>query len=345
VLATFRRAVWPLLVFQATVEIVTLFLLDPLLALLLERIVSLSGDSFVANIALISFILSPTGLVAAVTAAIGLILVNVVSLGGISLVLWDARQVRPVRQLAIWRLLLWRLPRLLAISAWALVLSLVLAAPVLVSALAARLWFLSAGDIYFYIRTHPPEFLWAVTIVGIVATAGAFVGFYLLIRLGLGVPICLLRTVGAARGLSLALLATRGRMRMLMLKCVTVAAAVAVFWVAALAILSQLLGWLLERPITDPLLPWVGMGFAIVTALTLSSLTALSRAGLMLVLISDKSADKALPSLPQPDQVPICLARLRAAAVLLLCGAIPAAALIDTAQANHAISLRLGSGA
>jgi hypothetical protein len=80
------------------------------------------------------------------------------------------------------------------------------------------------------------------------------------------------------------------------------------------------------------------MGFAIITALTLSSLTALSRAGLVLVLISDKAADEVLPSLPQPDQAPIRLARLRAAAVLSLCGAVPAAALIDTAQANHAIS-------
>ena len=336
--ATLRRAAWPLLVFQSTVELVALFLLDPLLALLLERIVSLSGDPFVANTALISFILSPIGLVAAATAAIGVILVNAVALGGVSLVLWDARHVRLVRQFAIWRLLLWRLPRLLAISAWALVLSLLLAVPVLAIALAARHWFLSAGDIYFYIRTHPPEFLWAVTTVGIVAAAGAFVGLYLLIRLGLAVPICLMRTVGAGSALRLALLATRGRMRILVPKCVAVAAALALLWVAALAILSQLLGWLLERPITDPLLPWVGTGFAIITALTLSSLTALSRAGLMLVLISDKAADGALPLLPQPDQAPIRLARLRAAAVLLLCAAIPAAALIDTAQANHAIS-------
>jgi glycerophosphoryl diester phosphodiesterase len=338
VLATLRRAVWPLLIFQATVELVTLFLLDPLLALLLERIVSLSGDPFVANIALISFILSPTGLVAAATAAIGLILVNAISLGGISLVLWNVRQIRPVRQLAIWRLLLGRLPKLLAISAWAFVLSLLLAVPVLAVALAAKHWFLSAGDIYFYIRTHPPEFLWAVTTVGIVAVAGVFVGFYLLIRLGLAVPICLLRTVGTARALRLALLATRGRLRVLVPKCVAVAATLAVLWMAALAILSQLLGWLLERPITDPLLPWVGMGFAIITALALSSLTALSRAGLVMVLISDKAADEALPPIPQPDQAPIRLVRLRAAAVLLLCGAIPAAALIETARINHAIS-------
>jgi len=337
VFATLRRAAWPLLVFQATIELVTLFLLDPLFALLLERIVSLSGDPFVANTALISFILSPAGLVAATTAAIGLILLNATALAGISLVLWDARQIRPVRQLAIWRLLLWRLPRLLAIGTWALVLSLLLAVPVLVIALAARHWFLSAGDIYFYIRTHPPEFLWAVATVGIVVVACAFVGFYLLVRLGLAVPICLLRAVGAVPALRLALLATRGRMRNLVPKCVTVAAALAILWVAALAILSQLFGWLLQRPITDPLLPWVGTGFAITAALTLSSLTALSRAGLMLVLILDEAADEALPSLPEPDQTPIRLARLRAAAVLLLCAAVPAAAVVETAQANRAI--------
>ena len=124
--------------------------------LLLEQVVSLGGDPFVGNAALVSFATSPVGMVSFAVAGIGLILVNVLALGGQSLILWDARLGTSVSQLRIWYLLISRLPSLLAISVMVLGLALLLMAPVAAIAISARYLWLSSGDFYFYISTRPP---------------------------------------------------------------------------------------------------------------------------------------------------------------------------------------------
>ncbi|MGH7226649.1 MAG: hypothetical protein ACRELF_25820, partial [Gemmataceae bacterium] len=68
-----RRAIGPLVVFVITLDVATTLLLDPLLLVLLESIVSLGGDPFVGNTALISFARSPIGIASFATAAVGLI--------------------------------------------------------------------------------------------------------------------------------------------------------------------------------------------------------------------------------------------------------------------------------
>jgi len=66
--AVILRAAWPLLLFEATIALAVVVLLEPLLVLLVEQVVSLGGDPFVGNTALISFALSPVGIVALATA-------------------------------------------------------------------------------------------------------------------------------------------------------------------------------------------------------------------------------------------------------------------------------------
>src|SRR6185437_14196263 len=112
-----RRAFWPLLAFETTIGLITVVVLDPLLLLLLDRIVALGGDPFVGNAALIAFALSPPGLTALAVAAIGATFFAVATFGGDSLILWDARRGKPARHLAVWRSLLGRVPALLMISA------------------------------------------------------------------------------------------------------------------------------------------------------------------------------------------------------------------------------------
>ena len=97
-----RRALWPLIVFDSVTNLLTVVLLDPLLVLLLEQVVSLGGDPFVGNAALVSFATSPVGMVSFAVAGIGLILVNVLALGGQSLILWDARLGTSVSQPRTW---------------------------------------------------------------------------------------------------------------------------------------------------------------------------------------------------------------------------------------------------
>jgi hypothetical protein len=67
-----------LIIFDSTINLATILLLDPLVVLQLERTMSLGGDRFVGNTALISFAASAAGMASFAVAGIGLILANVV---------------------------------------------------------------------------------------------------------------------------------------------------------------------------------------------------------------------------------------------------------------------------
>ncbi len=335
-IATLRRAVWPLLVFEAAIGLVVLVLLDPLLVLLTERIVALSGDPVIGNTALIAFVLSPLGMLALATAAVGSILVNVVALGGVSLVLWNARQRLPMRQPAIWRSLLRHMPTLLALSTCTFAAVLLLALSVLLVAVAARHGFLSAGDLYFYISTRPRVFLWAIAAIGVATAAAVLAGLYLLLRTGLALPISLLRPVGAARALRLAVLATAGRTHALLPRLLGVVLGLAAIWIGTLMALSRLLGWLLTRPVTSPSLNAAVIGFVAATALAFAMLAAISRAGVLLVLLADPAATRVLPERTEPAAELRAGTPLRLVLALLLCVAIPAAATQEAVRVGQA---------
>ncbi len=341
--ATLRRAIWPLLVFEAAPELAVLVLFEPLLVLLLERIVALGDDPFVGNAALISFALSPPGMVALATAAIGTILVGVVASGGTSLILWEADRRLPRRHLAVWRSLLGHLPSLLALSAAAFAAVLVLAVPVLGTALAGRRWLLSAGDLYFYLATRPPEFLWATAAIGVTGAATGFAGLILLLRTGLALPICLLRPVSARGALRLAWQTTRGRVRALLPRLLGVAVGLALLWGTFFEALSTLLGWLIARGMSEADLHRAGIGLAVSAALAFTALAAISRGAALLVLLQDQAADAALASRGDAQQAPVRRLGLRLAAMLVLCAAIPAAAAVEVARAGegapHAVAI------
>ncbi len=344
-IATLRRALWPLLVFEAAIGLAVLVLLDPLLVLLVERIVALSGDPVIGNTALITFLLSPLGMLALPTAAIGTILVNVIAVGGVSLILWHARRGLPQRQPVIWRSLLRRLPALVTLSACTFAAFLLLGLPVLFVAVVARHWFLTAGDLYFYISTRPPEFLRAVVMIAVAAAAAVLAGLYLLLRAGLTLPICLLRPVAVAPALRQAVLATVGRSRALVPRLFGVVAGLAALWIAALAALSRLLVWLIAQPVTSLSLNVGAIGFIITSALIFAVLAAISHAAVILVLIADSAADQALPEAAEPAPALGTAARLRLAVAVLLCVAIPAAAVMEavrvrqTASSDRAIAI------
>jgi hypothetical protein len=75
----------PLLVFEIAMTLTIAFLLDPLVIALLQAIVALSGDPYAGNAALIAFLLSPVGLLTAVTAAVTFIFLAAFEFGGVSL--------------------------------------------------------------------------------------------------------------------------------------------------------------------------------------------------------------------------------------------------------------------
>ncbi len=335
-LTVLRRAFWRLVVFEAAMDIATLVVLDPLRVLLLERTVALGDDPFVGNTALISFATSLPGVLAMTVAAIGSILVGVLAFGGVSIILWDARRGVVSAHLAVWRMLISRLPALLAISVCAFGAVLLLAVPVLAAGLAARHWWLSDGDFYFYLSTRPPQFVWAAASVGVVAAAVLLAGFYILLRTSFVVPICLFRSVGARQALRLSAWATKRRGRVLTWKLLWTAVCVAALWGITLVMLSSLLHWLGGRTVSDAALHWAGIAFGLGASLTLAALGAISRAAIVLVLLADRAADEVLPSRPNPGPAVARFARLRVAAAVVLGLAMPAVAVTEAATAADA---------
>ncbi len=333
---TLRRALWPLLVFEAAFELATLVALDPLLVLLLDRVVALGGDPFVGNTALVSFLLSPAGMLALPSAAIGVIFVGAVASGGASLILWRAQGPGPSRHLAVWRAVFARVPSLLALSAYAFAAALLLVVPVLAIAFAGRRWWLSGGDVYFYLTTRPPEFILVAALVAAVAAGALVAGLVLLLRTALAVPICLLRPVGVHQALRMAVRATHGRTRALLPRLLAAVLGTAALWAIFFAVLSALLDWLLARPMQQAALHGAGLGVAIAAALAFAALAAVSRGAVLLPLLRDKAAEEVLPRGAEPIPARARLARLRPLALLALCVAIPIAAAIKIATAGGA---------
>jgi glycerophosphoryl diester phosphodiesterase len=325
-----RRAFWPLLVFETAIGFVTVVVLDPLLLLVLDRIVALGGDPFVGNTALIAFALSPPGLTALAVGAIGATFFAVATFGGDSLILWGARRGKPPRHLAVWRSLLGRVPALLTISVCFIGMAVLLALPVIGTADAARRGLLSGGDFYFYWTTRPPEFVWFAASVVIVAAIAGVVGFLLLLRTGLAVPICLTRSVGAWRGFWLSAAATRGRQRLLILRLVGVAAGLALLWVVVLAVASILLERLLAIPMSGPALLRIGALLAVGGSIGFAVLATISRGAVLLVLLLDRAAEEVLPA--SAEQGPISSRRrwLGVIIALAICATIPVATAMQT---------------
>jgi glycerophosphoryl diester phosphodiesterase len=340
--AVLRRAFRPLLVFEATIGLATIIVLDPLLLLLLDRIVALGGDPFVGNSALIAFALSLPGLMAVAVATVAATFVAVATFGGVSLILWGAQRVQPPRHLPVWASLLARVPALLAISAWAVGAAVLLALPILGTALIAWRWLLSGGDFYFYFTTRPPEFIWAAGAVAVAAAMAAIGGLLLLLRTGLAVPICLTQPVGARQALRLAARATRGRQLALMLKLLGVAAGLAVFWAVALAALSILPEWLISRPMSGTALIYTGALLAAAGAFGFAVLAAISRGAMLLVLLQDRAAENALPSSAEPGPTRARYRGFGVVATLAICATIPIAAAIQiagSASGPHVIGI------
>lgn len=294
VIAGIGRSLRPLLLFEAGLAIVTLVLLDPLLVLLVERVVALGGDPFVGNTALIAFALSAPGATALSVAAIGSILAAVIAFGGTAVILRQRHLGIAVTQRALWQTLLARLPALLAMSGLVLGVAVLTGLPALATGLAVRRWWLSSGDIYFYIRTWPLEFVGGVAITAIVAAAGAAAAFVVLLRFSLAPPLCLLRGTGAGASLRESVRATRGRIDRLAPRMLAVLAGSAVLWMLTLAAFSGALAWLLSHITSGLALRVVGIGLwaaAVCVALTLA---AVSRAAIALVPLADPASEAVL---------------------------------------------------
>lgn len=318
---------WPLLVFEAWMALAIIVLLDPLLVSLLTAMIAVGGYPFVGNTALVGFLLSPVGVTTLLAALGATIFLTAVEFGGVSLIAWEGLHGRRLGVMPLCRRLLPRLPALLALTAIILGVIALLIAPVAIAAFAAKAYWLSGGDIYFYLVTHPPELWYALASIGLVGIAMTLLAFWLLLRWCLSVSICVLEPVSAIEALRLSAQATRGHKRALSLMIAGWAiAALAASVIVALVLtgLDDVVQWL--RPSLNGL-RIAALVLALIDAVVLALLGCFARAALAVLAMRVYAR---LPDRPRVEAAPAALApqspwaRIAAALILI---ALPAASI------------------
>jgi glycerophosphoryl diester phosphodiesterase len=171
------------------------FLFTPLTAVVGHL---LSGRDVVDSTDLVGFLLSPRGCLVTCVGAVLLLTIRLIEQAGLSAIVLGAIGGRRVTSPAALRLVAERLPRLLCVTFWILLVALVLVAPLLIVAGWLAHGLLARHDINYYLTEHPQEFLSAAVLIAAVALPTMAVGIWLAVRWRFVVPV-LISEPGSAR--------------------------------------------------------------------------------------------------------------------------------------------------
>jgi glycerophosphoryl diester phosphodiesterase len=185
------RGLRPLLTCEIVWRVLWLLVLGPLSVAVLNALVQQSGRPAVTNLGLLSFGLSPLGLVILVLGATASLTLTALELAGLLLVLLPLFRGRQVTARQALRATGARLPALLGIALWQVLLGLLAALPFAVAAGLVWWLLLSGSDINFYLARRPPKFLLAAGIGAVLAVGLAVVLAVLYVRWLFAVPTCL----------------------------------------------------------------------------------------------------------------------------------------------------------
>ena len=142
----------------------------------------LLGRTVLDSTAVVSFLLSPRGFIALALAAITALCIRLLEHAGLAAIFFQAFDGRRVSGRQALRLVGRTLPDLLHVSARFVVAGLLTVTPLLAvaGAFAARL--LPRHDINYYLKLHPPEFMTAAAVIGVVTLLTAAVLLWLVVR-------------------------------------------------------------------------------------------------------------------------------------------------------------------
>jgi glycerophosphoryl diester phosphodiesterase len=262
-----RRAAPQLIGYEILFRIFSAAVLGPVSAWLLAAFIAASGEMAVSNERIVSFLLSPAGIIG------GLVWV-VAALAGLfaeqaGLILISAESIRGRRlgsTHAFWQML-GRLPAMLDLAARQVAIYALVAVPTAGLMAATYFTLLSGHDINYYLAAQPPVFWVAVAIGLVLGGTAAAIAAALYLRWLLAIPICLLENVKPAAAMRASRLATRGTRPWM--------AALVFGWAAAVTILGAagvlLVGWL-----GDLILAMLGERLALVIPTVAALLVALA---------------------------------------------------------------------
>jgi glycerophosphoryl diester phosphodiesterase len=132
--------------------------------------------------ALVSFLLSPRGILAVVFTATTLMTVRLVEHAGLSAIFYGGFQGRRVPALEAGRIVWRNLLALVRVSARFVGIGLVTVLPLLMVAGGFAVWLLPQHDVNYYLKLRPPAFMVAASVIGVVAVITAVVVVALVAR-------------------------------------------------------------------------------------------------------------------------------------------------------------------
>jgi glycerophosphoryl diester phosphodiesterase len=142
----------------------------------------LLGRTVLDSTAIVSFLLSPRGLVAIVLASVTAITIRLMEHAGLSAVFFGACESRTITAREALRLVRLHLLKLVRVCARFTVIGLIVLLPLLAVSGGFARWLLSGHDINYYLKLKPPEFFVAVISIGVVALATAVCLLWLVVR-------------------------------------------------------------------------------------------------------------------------------------------------------------------
>ena len=302
ILNTLKTRGKDLAVTAALFDLLTFIALAPLLALLFRLFISLSGRTVLADTDMLLFFLHPLGWLAAVSlggVSLGILAVQQAALIGLALdreatpmsaIMFAGRRARPI----------------VVLTSKMIGLSLLLAVPFL-SVGGLLYWLLlTKHDINFYLTEHPPEFWWAVVLIGAVLLALVVVQVLLWLRWTYVLPLVLFEGQQSGSAMQESRQRATGRRRQI--------AGIFAGWAAAMIALSLvatsavgLIGRLIVPHVTGSIGTLLIVVGAVATALTVVDflLSLLSRVsfGLVLTDLYVRSPESSVSEvqLPAPD--------------------------------------------
>lgn len=193
------RLRWPFLLSHLVFSLVVAAALAPVTALALRSAIALSGQPALSDFDIAMFLLSPTGFVAALIVASLLLTTAVLDISFMMAIARDARRHRERRFEAGVAAILPKVPRIIGFS-WRLLLRIVaMVAPFVLMALIVAQNRLTDYDINYYLTEHPPEFIQAATIIGILILGMVLLVAWNLLGWALALPLVLFHDVPPSR--------------------------------------------------------------------------------------------------------------------------------------------------
>jgi glycerophosphoryl diester phosphodiesterase len=233
----------PLLGFALLFRILESLFFAPLIALAGHW---LSGRIVLDSTALVSFLLSPRGIVVIVLASVTALMIRLMEHAGMSAIFFGASEGRMVTGRDALRLVRLHLLVLVGVSARFTVIGLLVLLPLLAASGAFAAWLLPRHDINYYLKLRPPEFLVAAISIGVVAFVTTACLLWLVVRWRWVVQTVLFERKKPSEAFARSAVLTQGvRCRLTGLLIAVMLVSVALGFVAALAgnaVTSILLG-------------------------------------------------------------------------------------------------------